>query len=567
MTFMGTSLIAPDAVRAHLRRLLLSQRIASADSIARLLKYTVEKTLAGEPGELKEYTLGMDVFGRGEAFDPKIDSIVRVQARKLRARLEEYYAGEGLQDQIRIEYHKGSYVPRFIIASQASHADPSLAVLPFNNLGADKEGDYLSDGLTEELILALSRIPGLRVVARTSTFALRGKSEDVREVAQRLRVRYIVAGSVRQAGGRLRVSAELVEAESGFQIWSEGWERALGDVFRIQDELSSAIACALRTQLAPRPVSTDDVEAYQLFLKGRYYWYQRTEHGFHRALEHYEQALARDVGFSRAWAALADTYFLMAMHGLEPPLACLRKAQAAARRSLQLDPGSAETHAALGAVSLFLDQNSASADSYWQQAFRLDPNYAFAWHGYGLFFLGSQRRTEEALAALRHAEQLDPLSAPIANDLAFLLYWGRRYELAINQCQRAIDLHPSFYRSYLCLARCHAAQGDLSEAVQVARMAMPLLQGRAFYTYHLATLGFCLARMGQGDEARAIDSQMDEIGRLHYYSKIDRALISLALGDLAAAQHWIAVAKEEHNPWLLVLPCDPLWEDNIRATH
>ena len=367
-----------------------------------------------------------------------------------------------------------------------------MAVLPFNNLGADKEGDYLSDGLTEELILALSRIPGLRVVARTSTFALRGKSEDAREVAQRLKVRYIVAGSVRQAGGRLRVSAELVEAESGFQIWSERWERALGDVFRIQDELSSAIACALRTQLAPRPVSTDDVEAYQLFLKGRYYWYQRTEHGFHRALEHYEQALARDVGFARAWAALADTYFLMAMHGLEPPLTCLRKAQAAARRSLQLDPGSAETHAALGAVSLFLDQDTTSADSHWQQAFRLDPNYAFAWHGYGLFFLGSQRRTDEALAALRHAEQLDPLSAPIANDLAFLLYWGRRYELAIEQCRQAIDLHPSFYRSYLCLARCHAAQGNLAEAVQVARMAMPLLQGRAFYTYHLATLGFCL---------------------------------------------------------------------------
>jgi TolB-like protein/Flp pilus assembly protein TadD len=567
MTVMGTSLIAPDAVRAHLRRLLASERIASADSIVRLLKYTVEKTLAGESGVLKEYTLGIDVFGRGEAFDPKIDSIVRVQARKLRARLKEYYAGEGLQDQIRIEYHKGSYVPRFIIAGPASHPDPSLAVLPFNNLGADKEGDYLSDGLTEELILALSRIPGLRVVARTSTFALRGKSEDVREVAQRLRVRHIVAGSVRQAGGRLRVSAELVEAESGFQIWSERWERALGDVFRIQDELSSAIACALRTQLAPRPVSTDDVEAYQLFLKGRYYWYQRTEHGFHRALEHYEQALARDVGFARAWAALADTYFLMAMHGLEPPLTCLRKAQAAARRSLQLDAGSAETHAALGAVSLFLDQDPTSADSHWQQAFRLDPNYAFAWHGYGLFFLGSQRRTEEALVALRHAEQLDPLSAPIANDLAFLLYWGRRYALAIEQCRQAIDLHPSFYRSYLCLARCHAAQGNLAEAVQVARMAMPLLQGRAFYTYHLATLGFCLARMGQGNEARAIDSQMDEIGRLHYYSKIDRALISLALGDLAAAQHWIAVAKEEHNPWLLVLPCDPLWEDNIGATH
>lgn len=563
----GTSLIAPDAVRAHLRRLLVSERIASADSIVRLLKYTVEKTLAGEPGALKEYTLGMDVFGRGEAFDPKIDSIVRVQARKLRARLKEYYAGEGLQEQIRIEYHKGSYVPRFIISGQASHPDPSLAVLPFNNLGADKEGDYLSDGLTEELILALSRIPGLRVVARTSTFALRGKSEDVREVAQRLRVRYIVAGSVRQAGGRLRVSAELVEAESGFQIWSERWERALGDVFRIQDELSSAIAGALRTRLAPRPVSTDDVEAYQLFLKGRYYWYQRTEHGFHRALEHYEQALARDVGFARAWAALADTYFLMAMHGLEPPLPCFRKAQAAARRSLQLDSGSAETHAALGAVSLFLDQDPTSADSHWQQAFRLDPNYAFAWHGYGLFFLGSQRRTEEALAALRHAEQLDPLSAPIANDLAFLLYWGRRYALAIEQCRQAIDLHPSFYRSYLCLARCHAAQGNLAEAVQVARMAMPLLQGRAFYTYHLATLGFCLARMGQGDEARAIDSQMNEIGRMHYYSKIDRALISLALGDLASAQHWIAVAQEEHNPWLLVLPCDPLWEDNIGATH
>ena len=135
------------------------------------------------------------------------------------------------------------------------------------------------------------------------------------------------------------------------------------------------------------------------------------------------------------------------------------------------------------------------------------------------------------------------------------------------QCRQAIDLHPSFYRSYLCLARCHAAQGNLAEAVQVARMAMPLLQGRAFYTYHLATLGFCLARTGQGDEARAIDSQMDEIGRLHYYSKIDRALISLALGDVVAAQHWIAVAKEEHNPWLLVLPCDPLWEDNIGATH
>ena len=255
---MGTSLIAPDAVRAHLRRLLASERIASADSIVRLLKYTVEKTLAGEPGALKEYTLGIDVFDRGEAFDPKIDSIVRVQARKLRARLKEYYAGEGLQDQIRIEYHKGSYVPRFIIAGPVSHPDPSLAVLPFNNLGADKEGDYLSDGLTEELILALSRIPGLRVVARTSTFALRGKSEDVREVAQRLRVRHIVAGSVRQAGGRLgyKRSWSRLKAASRSGLSAGSVPLAMSSGFRTSSRPQLPAPCVRNLRLVPSQLTT-----------------------------------------------------------------------------------------------------------------------------------------------------------------------------------------------------------------------------------------------------------------------------------------------------------------------
>ncbi len=560
---MAHSELSPGDIRAHLHHVMASAGFIGSESIRRLLEFTVETTLAGQSGQIKEYTLGLEVFGRKESFDPRTDAIVRVQARKLRERLLAYYESQGAQECIRIEYRKGSYVPH-IIAAQSPEATPprSIAAIPFVNLGPGRDNDYLCDGITEELIFQLSRIEKLRVVSRTSCFALRGSTGDVRSLGQKLHADLIVEGTVRQSGDSVRITAQLINTEDGYHLCSDRWDRPMTDLFAVQDEIASIIVKSLRPHLAAIPAAsqaTHDREAYHLYLKGRHFWNQRTEHGFRRAIEYYEAATARDPRFARAWSAMADTYQLMAAHHLDPPDACMRKARQAAVTALSFGPHLAAAHSAIAAVLMTFDHNPGAAEREWKLALEIDPNYAHAWHGLAVFgnILGNM---DEALAALRQAERLEPLSAAIACDFGFVFYWARRYAEAIDACRRALDLHPSFARTYVPLGRAHAAQGRYGEAIEICLEARPMFRGHAFLGQLLATLGYCYGRSGQPAEAEAVLEELRLMGREHYVSAYDIATIHAGMGNQEQAMESLRTAVEEHAFWLIGLPLEPLFD-------
>lgn len=560
---------APDDVRAHLQRVMASAGFHNADSIRRLLEFTVEQTLAGSSARIKEYTLGLEVFGRKEAFDPRTDSIVRVQARKLRERLLAYYESEGAHETIRIEYFKGSYVPRILSALSPEATQPrSIAVIPFVNLGPGSDNEYLCCGITEELIFHLSRVGKLRVVSRSSSMALREFPGDIRSLGQKLNAELIVEGTLRQTGDSLRITAQLINTEDGYHLCSGRWDRPASDLPAVQDEIATAIVKTLRPHLSLTATNSEtlDREAHHLYLKGRHFWNQRTDHGFARAVEYYEAAIRRDRRFARAWSSLAETYILMAAHDLEPPDVCMRMARDAVRSALSLDPELAPAHSALATILATFDRDPEQGEPAWERALALDPNYAYAWHSLAVFgyALGHLGTTDQALAALRKAERLEPLSAAIACDFGFLFYFARRYAEAVEASQRALDLHPFFCRTYIPLSRAYAAQGHYDRAIQICLEARPLFRGRAYLGQLLATLGHSYGRIGQYDKAAEVLADLRQLSLGHYVCACDIAAIQAGMGRFDDAMESLRMAVEQRAFWLIALPADALF-DPLRA--
>ncbi len=541
----------------------------NSESIRRLLEFTVEQTLAGASAQIKEYTLGLEVFGRQEAFDPRTDSIVRVQARKLRERLLAYYESEGAQESIRIEYRKGSYVPHILSALSPEATPPrSIAVMPFLNQGPGSENEYLCEGVTEELIFHLSRVEKLRVVSRSSCLALRGTFDDIRSLGQKLNADLIVEGTMRQSGDSLRITVQLINTEDGYHLCSGRWDRPVSDLLAVQNEIASVIVKTLRPHLSPTAGNsqTVDREAYHLYLKGRHFWNQRTDHGFARAVEYYEAAIQRDPCFARACSALAETHVLMAAHDLEPPHACMSKARNAANSASSLDPKLAASHSAMATVLATFHGDLEHAESEWKRALELDPSYAYAWHSLAVFgyALGRLGTADEALAALRQAERLEPISAPIACDFGFLFYFARRYPEAIEASLKALDLHPSFSRTYIPLSRAHAAQGHYDYAAQICLEARPLFRGRAYLGQLLATLGHCYGRLGKPDKAAEVLEELHQLALQHYVSACDIAAIQVGTGQFEDALESLRMAVKQRAFWVISLPVESLF-DPLRA--
>ncbi len=361
---MQPNQLSAESVRTQLRKILSSSAFARSERLARFLNFTVEQTLSGRGENLKEFVIGVEVFDKDEKYDPRMDPIVRVEARRLREKLRKYYETEGLDDPLYIDFPTGAYVPlvkthEAVRASSpvATPAENAIAVLPFVNLSSEQENEYFSDGLTEELINALTKVEGLRVVAWSSAFQLKGKARDIRRIAEQLRVRAVLEGSVRRTADRLRISAQLVDSKDGHYLWSETYERPIKDVFTIQDEISSAIVGALRIKLtgpAGRSLITrytENLQAYHLYLKGRFYWNKRTEEDFYKALGFFEQAIQIDPKYAPAYAGMADAYIMLGEHGSVPALSIMRKARVSASRALEIDPSLAEAHVSLGSVA------------------------------------------------------------------------------------------------------------------------------------------------------------------------------------------------------------------------
>jgi serine/threonine-protein kinase len=435
-------------------------------------------------------------------------------------------------------------------------ASPSIAVLPFVNMSPDPENEYFSDGLTEDIIDALTQVPGLRVMARTSAFAFRGKETDVREIGARLNVEHILEGSVRRAGSRLRVTAQLVKASDGYHLWSQRFDREMTDVFAIQDEISQAIVEKLRLRLSgDRPLVkryTENLAAYDLCLKARYHLLKLTQEGREAGRRYCEQAIALDPNYALAHVVLSESYLWSAYWGSADPREAFPKAKSAALEALRLDDTIADAHSALGTVLGSGEFDWPGAEREFRRAQELNPSsavvrYDYAWC-HAMWFLLPLGRGEQALTEMRRALEQDPLDPFYNSLLGCLLYLTRQFEPAIAQLRHAIDLDPTFFFPYWFLAIACRLNGRLDEAIAAAKKANELSGGNAMT---LGVVGGVYGRAGRTAEARQLLDELTARRRSTYVPASAFAFVHGGLGERDGSLEWIARGIEERDPALV----------------
>ncbi len=423
----------------------------------------------------------------------------------------------------------------------ASTSAASAAVLPFTDLSPGKDQEYFSDGLTEELITSLSRIEGLRVAARTSSFQFKGRNADVREVGRKLDVGAVLEGSVRRAGDQLRVTAQLSSAKDGYQLWSDSYDRKLADVFAVQEEISRAIVAALRVRLGAKPDSaltkkpTANLDAYDLYLKGRFAWNQRTGASLKEAVKYLEQAVARDSSFARAWAALADSYILVVPYAGGTPSESWRKAEAAARKALALDSTSAEAYTSLAYGSMIYGWDWATAEDNFKRAIAADPNYATGHQWYG-DFLASRGRLDECLAEMSRAHQVDPLSRQIGVEWAWASYLLRRNDEAAERLKEVLDLDPHYAQAHYRLGLVQIQQHRYPDAIASFKRGIDL---GAFYPQAASALAFAYAVSGNRAGAMRILNDLKRRSATELVPPIHIAIVYSGLGDVTRGIEWL----------------------------
>jgi eukaryotic-like serine/threonine-protein kinase len=434
----------------------------------------------------------------------------------------------------------------------------SIVVLPFANLSPDADTEYFSDGMTDELISALTRVEGLHVVSRTTAFAFKGKPEDVRTIGAQLKVRTALEGSVRKAGRRLRVTAQLTDVSTGYQLWSEVFDRDLEDVFAIQEEISRAIVSALRGRLlgpeATRLVRpAHDLEAYTLYLKGRQLWNRRTEQALRLGLRHFERALERDPEYGMAHIGVADSYCILGFYTALPPTEAFPKAKAAALKALELDRRLSEARPTLAYVSMYHDWDWTAAEQQFRMAINESSGYATAHQWYGNF-LAVLLRFEESLNQFGKAVELDPLSPLKGAALGWGYFFAGRYEEAMIQCRRALELDPQLAVAHLWLGLASEAAGLTEEAVTAFEEAVRLTPGEPLA---LAHLGHGLARAGRTDEARRKLRELQEMSARRYVSSYDLAVLCAGLGEVESTLELLEQGYRERTHWMALLQVDP----------
>ena len=440
----------------------------------------------------------------------------------------------------------------------APEAATAMAVLPFEDLSPSGDQEYFADGITEELIARLAQIEGMNVVGRTSAFALKGRTSDVREIAAQLGVGVVLAGSVRRAGDRLRVVAQLMDARSGYQLWTETYEREAADVFAIQDEIARAIATRMRGGVSDADsarlaiVDTDDPQAYNLYLRGRYEWHRRTEQGLRDAARYFEQATERAPSYARAWAGLGDAYAVLGFYDYLPPDAAFPRAAEAARTALRLRPDLAEAHATLGYVALYHDWDWARAEAEFRRTIEIDPRYSTGrqWYANHLTAMG---RFDEAEREMRAAQELDPLSLIANAALGWVLFFAGDYERATAQCTRTLELNPEFELAYMWRGWAQEELGNYDAAARDLERAVLISDSSAVSVASLARLR---SLAGDAQQARTLLRSLDARPG-GYVPAYEVAKVHAALGDVDEALDWLERAHAERSHSMAFIAVDP----------
>lgn len=557
------------AIRRQLKQISAHGLFARSERMARFLRLAVERTLEGKPEELKEYLIGVEVFDRPASYDPRIDPIVRVEARRLRAKLKSYYDGDGRNDPVRIAFRPGSYVPEFqVYADKLVRPEPApdvhtVAVLPFANLSATAEHDYFSDGLTEELIHALTKLSGMRVVAWNSAARLRGEEQDVQEVRRQLHVANVLTGSVRIAGASLRVRAQLIDTATGVYLWSETFDRHLQDIFGIQEDIARNIVRTLRLQLAggaEAPLLSrthTSVSSYDYYLKGRYHLHRRSPDEMSRSLQYFQAAVAADPGSALAYSGLADAFVLLVDYGLMHPTEGIPKVRAAASRAIELDAGLAEAYPSLAVIRASWDREWQDAEALYRKAIALNPGYATAHHWLATDYLAPVGRIDEAELELEIALRLDPLSSIIREGQASFDILRRRYDLAIGRHREILEFDPSFYKAYTGMGRAYALQGDYAEALEMLEKGCDLAGD---VPNILGAMGQILALSGNPTAARGVLSRLTARSLEGYVPSTCFALVHLGLGETSRALDWLEKGCEQRELTMAMVKVHPVYD-------
>lgn len=444
----------------------------------------------------------------------------------------------------------------------------SIVVLPFANLSRDEENEYFADGLTEELITDLGQIPGLRVVSRNSAFQFKGKAVDARKIGQELQVSSILEGSVRKAGDRLRITAQLVNVSDGYQAWSQRFDRRFEDVFAIQDEIVSSIVSSLRAHISgaetqPMPLRRrpENLEAYNLYLKGRYHLHRQTPEDLEKAVALFERAVAEDPEYAPAWAGLAEYYVLVGFWCVMPSDQVWPKARRNAQRAVELDPDLAHAQIALGYVRIFCDWDWGEAGRSFRRAVQLAPVDSQAAYAHAAY-LTQMSRTDEALAEFRRALSLDPLSLQLNTSLAFIHYYRREYDEAVAQARKTLELDPDYFEMHAGLGLICLAKGRFDEGLEYLEGLRARSADNALI---LGLLGYGYGVAGCDDKARQILARLEELSQSQYVAPVSRGLVHIGLGEQDAAFQWLDQAAAIHDSllcYLDVMPCyDPLKHD------
>ena len=594
--------VGPDTVRSHLERILSSRLFVASVQLCRFLRFVVDQEIKGQGDQMKEYLLGVEVFGRDQSFDPRIDTVVRTEARRLRHKLAAYYQGEGLTDRIEIDLPKGSYRPvfrarpvvpvaavapsvfsggrsRFLAAGVTlvvvgwaaywlsrraiepgpGHSGlPSIAVLPLENLSADPDQEYFSDGMTDALITDLARFSGLRVISRTSVLQYKRAKRPLPEIARQLGVDYVLEGTILRAGARVRLTAQLIAARNEHHVWADTYERDRGDAFALQGELAQVIASQISAHVTPQEQSRLSArsgigpEAQDDYLQARFNWQTRDPERLLKSVEYFQRAIAKEPGYALAYAGLSDSYSVLSGRATGPARKeLLERARQAATKAIELDDNLGEAHASLAVTSW--DWTWQQDEREFRRAIQLSPGYATA-HQWYAGALTESGRVEEGLAEARRAVELDPLSPSVNQTLGWALYMARQYDRAILQLRRSIEAFPDFMQGYASLGLAYEAKGMHREAIGVLEKGLKLTGGAPPMAALLAH-----AHAGAGDKREA-QRLLSEFKNRKDITPILFALLYVDIGDKDGAFEWFDKGIEQHSMFIDEVKVDPLYD-------
>jgi len=609
--FHSSSAATAAQIRAQRDRILASKGFSRSGRQSAFLEYVVNAALEGQADRLKEFTLGIEVFEKNESFDPSVDSIVRVEATRLRSKLSEYYVGEGQGDPVRIDIPKGHYVPVFRLAdvskverslphrwqlwvglvaatliisliyfnywvplresnpaanTQQLPPSSSLAVLPLRDWSHSPE-EYFSEAMTDALISSLAGVRALQVTSYTSVMRYKNTEDPIPAIGRALGVAYIVEGSITRDDEHVRITVQLIDANTDTHVWSKAFDRPTPDLLSVQSEVAAAIAAQISDEMLPASPSRAgglNPVAYEAYMKGRYFYNQFTAEGFRRALSFYQQAVEIEPDYAEAYAGLASCHCLLAGHGLElvSPVVAIPVAHSFAMQALSLNSELAEPIAFLGIINFKFGWNPAGAEAMLNRAIELNPSLfqAYVWHSQVLEAMG---RHEDALNRARHAKQLNPLSLAANLNLGWQMYQAGNYIEANDEIDKLIEFNPKFWGGHWAKGHLYNQHGMYEKAINEFQQAVELEGG---HTLPISALGYTFAVAGMPDEARRIIAELEALSNDVYVSPFHVATIYAGLNEADLMFEWLERAyqvRARSMAWLQVTKeMKPFYDDD-----